>query len=290
MTVARDGESAPEPFETTETAVGTSLAYATYGDPEGTPVVFLHGTPGSRLLGGVLDSAARDRGVRVLSPDRPGYGHSELPDGLRLTSAGWIVEALADAVDAARLAVVGFSGGAPYALAAAATVPRRVRSVDLVSGTPPPAFVARRPFSQRLLAVLAESAPSLLGAGFALQSRLAARLPASVVASQYTAEEGDVDLPAPVARRVKADLREAFVRGTAGAVIDSRLFARPWPFEFEAVSRPVRLWHGTEDGLAPIEAVRAFAAALPDARLTGFERVGHLGTLLRARPRVVGEA
>lgn len=52
------------------------ITYAEYGLPEGEPVVFLHGTPGSRRLGELLAPAARENGIRLLSPNRPGYGGS----------------------------------------------------------------------------------------------------------------------------------------------------------------------------------------------------------------------
>ena len=46
------------------------MAYAECGDPGGVPVLFFHGTPGSRLLGALWDDAdGRDRGE---SEGRPG--------------------------------------------------------------------------------------------------------------------------------------------------------------------------------------------------------------------------
>ena len=65
---------------------GRRVAYATYGDPEGRPVVFCHGTPGSRLLARLLDAPATRRGVRVLAPDRPGVGES----GRTQRLLGWL--------------------------------------------------------------------------------------------------------------------------------------------------------------------------------------------------------
>jgi hypothetical protein len=55
---------------------GRRLAYATYGDPDGRPVLVHHGSPGSRLVGQLLDGAARERGLRLVAPDRPGFGRS----------------------------------------------------------------------------------------------------------------------------------------------------------------------------------------------------------------------
>ena len=101
------------------------LAYAEYGATGGDPAVFLHGTPGSRRLGALLDAAASEAGVRLIAPDRPGFGRSTDWTGRRPTdAAAWVEPLLADAgVDRAR--VVAFSGGAADALAADA-VPDRL--------------------------------------------------------------------------------------------------------------------------------------------------------------------
>ena len=53
------------------------MAYAECGDPGGVPVLFFHGTPGSGLLGALWDDAARQRDLRLLALDRPGYGRSD---------------------------------------------------------------------------------------------------------------------------------------------------------------------------------------------------------------------
>lgn len=114
------------------------VAYVEYGDPDGVPVLFFHGTPGSRVLGALYDEPARDRGVRVIAPDRPGYGRSSpWPDRTFADAPAFAVPVLDDAgVD--RAGVVGFSGGGPHALALAATRGDRVTRVDLVASAAPP--------------------------------------------------------------------------------------------------------------------------------------------------------
>ena len=47
-----------------------------FGDPEGEPVLHFHGSPSSRLEGNLAHIAALDRGIRLLSIDRPGFGLS----------------------------------------------------------------------------------------------------------------------------------------------------------------------------------------------------------------------
>ena len=51
--------------------------YYEYGDPNGTPVVALHGTPACGAGFAWADRRARTRGIRLLAPDRPGIGDSD---------------------------------------------------------------------------------------------------------------------------------------------------------------------------------------------------------------------
>jgi pimeloyl-ACP methyl ester carboxylesterase len=83
-------------------------------------VVVRHGIPGLRLFAALLADVAADAGVRLLVPDRPGYGRfSPPPDGW--TWWDWLTDlsTVLDAESVEWTAVLGFSGGGPFALAAA---------------------------------------------------------------------------------------------------------------------------------------------------------------------------
>jgi len=260
------------------------VAYAEYGDPGGTPVLFFHGTPGSRLLGAVYDEAARDRGLRVLAVDRPGYGQSEpWPDRTLADTGAFAVPVLDDAgVD--RVGVVGFSGGGPHALALAASHPGRVRRVDLVGGAVPHDCGPADPLTQRLLGTLAARTPRLLGGLLRVQTWVAGRNPSTVL-GQYTS--GDTEaVPADVTELVGRDFVEALDASRNGLLVESRLFGRPWDVALEEIDVSVHLWHGERDGNVPIEGARELRGRLPDAELTTFE-TDHLRTLLASRSAVL---
>ena len=150
---------------------GRRLAYTTDGDSEGRPVVFCHGTPGSRLLGRLLDAPATKRGVRVVAPDRPGIGPSEgAPVGIDDWPAD--VAALLSALGVESAGVIGFSGGAPYALAC-----HRLDAIDhatLVAAAGPPEL-GDTGRTQRLLGALSRTAPWLAAPLFRLQRWAIAR-------------------------------------------------------------------------------------------------------------------
>ncbi|WP_394338809.1 alpha/beta fold hydrolase, partial [Halopelagius longus] len=98
-----------EPERRTETTAsdGRTVAYAEFGDPNGDAALFFHGTPGSRVLGGLLAEAARERGVRLLCPDRPGIGGTDpLPEGSLAERAADAL-AVADDVGVGAAPVIG---------------------------------------------------------------------------------------------------------------------------------------------------------------------------------------
>ena len=64
-----------------------TLGYAQYGRPDGQPLFYFHGHPGSRLEARFAHEAAARAGLRVIALDRPGYGLSDSQPGRAIT--GW---------------------------------------------------------------------------------------------------------------------------------------------------------------------------------------------------------
>src|SRR4051794_31735998 len=92
------------------------------GALDGTPVVVFHPTPSSRLFVRQHADAALRQGVRLVGFSRPGSGGSTMTSpGLRVVAED--AERLADAAGLERFAVLGFSGGTPFAAATAALFP-----------------------------------------------------------------------------------------------------------------------------------------------------------------------
>ncbi|WP_423746063.1 alpha/beta hydrolase (plasmid) [Haladaptatus sp. SPP-AMP-3] len=265
---------------------GRTVRYAEYGDPAGVPAIFFHGTPGSRVLGAVFDGHARRHGVRLLAPDRPGYGRSSPNPSRGSTDVVADVTAVLDRAEVEHTAVVGFSGGARYALSLAATESSRVTDVHLVSGATPPSLRERTPGVQKLLGTLARTTPRLLTALFRGQRWVAKRASPDFVLAQYTTD-GAAPIPRDVAEIVRRDFIEAFETTRSGAVTECRRFAEAWDVRFEEIDDGVRLWHGRRDTNAPVDSVRRLSERLPDGELTIFENQDHLGALVRSRDSIL---
>lgn len=252
---------------------GRDLAYSVRGPDDGFPVVLHHGTPGSRLFAALLADAAVDAGIRLITPDRPGYGRSSPPpDGWDWHDWREDLTAVLDAESIDRAGVVGFSGGGPFAIAAAEG--ERVTRLALLSTVVPPsdaglAGLARVPYAIRLLFPLFGAFVSVSG-------------PDAVV-SQYT----DRSTSPPVARAVAADFHEALGSGgardgvslgNASAVErESRSFATE-SVDPGRLDLPVRAWHGTRDDNAPLPPIEEFVDGRGGTLTTA--DADHLGTLL----------
>jgi pimeloyl-ACP methyl ester carboxylesterase len=263
------------------------VRYAAYGDPDGRPLLLLHGTPGSHVFGELFADAARRRGVRVLVPDRPGFGGSPAWPGRTLADTAEFVAAVLDDAGASSAAVVGFSGGGPHALALAATAPGLVDSVDVVSCVAPPTRRRETPRGQRLLARAARSVPTLLRALVRVQVGVARRAPASFVLAQYTDAAGGDAVSEADAATLRRDYLAALRDRRDGLVRELRIVNEPWDVALGDVTAPVRLWHGAADANAPVDAARRLADDLPDCAVTVYDDADHLTALLHSRPAVL---
>jgi pimeloyl-ACP methyl ester carboxylesterase len=125
---------------------GRLMGYGVYGNPAAGPartIVFMHGTPGTRFFFHENHhKEALKAGVRVLVPERPGFGLSTFQAVRSMQShADDVVELLKLLGLEAVSAVVGYSAGGPYALAFARFHPKVVTGcVAVVSSLSPPIF------------------------------------------------------------------------------------------------------------------------------------------------------
>ena len=67
----------------------------------------------------IADKTAQMRGIRLIAPERPGYGLSDYRPFTILAQIAEDLGAVADAYGLDRFAIIGVSGGAPFAVAAA---------------------------------------------------------------------------------------------------------------------------------------------------------------------------
>ena len=277
---------------TTRLRDGRILAYAEAGPPGGFPVISCHGTPSCRLPGGWA-AAAEAVGARFIQPDRPGYGQSDFnPDHSLLEWARDVAE-LADSLGLGRFAVVGTSGGGPYAAVCGYALPERVSALALVCGCGPfwdvpevdACATAETGSWIRELVDLARNDPEAAVAHAREEceqdAAMLERDPAEWLQFWFENDDmpdGDREIAArPEVREWSfASLEESLRGGIEGYVQDELvLTVRPWGFRAEEISVPTSIWHGEQDTLAPVGGARYLAAAIPDSRAHFFPDEGH---------------
>jgi pimeloyl-ACP methyl ester carboxylesterase len=263
---------------------GRTLAYDDVGDPAGTPVVYLHGTPDSRL-GRPADDVSASAGVRLVAVDRPGAGDSDVHVGSTLRSLGHDLAVLLDELGLTRVLVVGWSGGGLAALGATTVLEDRVAGLGLVAPLPPveayaePGLVSclapgRRAFAELFVgepprAVAADVVPLLvpdpMDAAVARQHVL-----------EQAGERGRGELASvPGAVEALTEGLAASVRsGHAGLEEDVAQQLEPG-LDLSRITCPVRTFHGAEDGLSPPEVGAWLVSRLPNAVLDLSPEAGH---------------
>lgn len=267
---------------------GRKLGYAEYGDPAGMPVLHFHGTPDSRLEGCLpgVDETARRLGVRLVLPDRPGLGLSDYQPNRRILDWPEDVLELADALQLSRFAVVGVSGGGPYASACAYRLPERVTRAGIISGVGPldaPGAVQKMTTSDGKAVALGGRAPWLLRIVLWYSILGFRRDPQHFidqVAAELTLPDQAVlsrpDVRDPIIRMTAA----AFSRGARGPAWDYAVLAHPWGFRLEEISIPVCLWHGEDDRICPVGMGRKVAARIPGCKAAFFPGEGHFSVVV----------
>ena len=273
-------------MRTIQLADGRSLAWAEYGDPDGAPLIFHHGIPSSREAAAVLAGAAGRNAVRLIAPDRPGFGYSDpLPER---TILDWPddLEQLADHLELETFSVASISAGLPYVLAAGLRMPQRLERIALISGLgriDTAETLEGMSYEWRLIYSLFLKSRRLASLWMRGYGRAALRRPERVVAQQIKRmHEIDSEVlarPDVSANRI-ADLQQAFRQGPAAAGEEARMHLEPWGFEIADVQSDVYLWQGTLDESHPIHMGRTIAAELPNCRAVFAEGAGALGFVL----------
>lgn len=266
---------------------GRLLSVWTGGDPDGVPVVYFHGTPSSRLQAVSGHDAAARQGVRLIAANRPGYGAA--PDGpTSISSVAEDALALADGLGLSRFAVLGVSGGGPYALGCGVVAPERVAAVGVAVGIGPWRLIdppGTDPEDRKALE-LADAGD--VDAAMAVFRRSAADEYASMLQLDDEAmldefirpiSEQERAIFTPEMRAVwAADLREALT-SYDGYARDNLAWGGDWDIDLAAMRSPTWLWYGEEDRLVPAEHGRWLNERIAHSKLVIRSGCGHAGSI-----------
>jgi pimeloyl-ACP methyl ester carboxylesterase len=242
--------------------VGTrELAVEDAGPGSGFPILMMNGA-GSRHLFPPAVREGQEQGFRLIGYDRPGCGGSTSLPGRRIADCAGDIRAIMSDLSISRAAVWGSSGGGPYALAAAATLPEIVAAACVFASIGPygePGLdwaegLGGDDRREEIRKVLQE--PERARADFREQS-------AVTLAQQGSADwwlyrwgdraEQDAAHSREWAEHLALCTRDVLHAGDDGTFDDdgsweddSALYY-PWQFDLADIQAPVSFWHGLKD-------------------------------------------
>jgi pimeloyl-ACP methyl ester carboxylesterase len=261
---------------------GRTLGFAVYGRPDGTPLFYLHGWPSSRLEPFAMSQCCSELGVRLIAPDRPGLGLSDFQPGRKIPDFVGDLTELADHLDLERFAVLGVSGGGPYAAACAALLERRLSAAVLVCSVGPvdaPDACKGMVAINRWLLATARRFPRVAQCIGGLCLRIIWRKGDQAIPKQIEVRLPPSDRKALESTALRQALTnaslEALRHGTRGAAADGLLYGRPWGFSLASIRVPVFVWHGEADVIVPATMGHHLARMIPGCCARFFPEDGH---------------
>jgi pimeloyl-ACP methyl ester carboxylesterase len=277
---------------------GGSLAYVEYGNSNGVPVFFFHGWPSSKTMAQLTDTAARELGVRIISPDRPGIWESAFQANRTLLDWPDVLAQLADHLGLARFYIFAISGGAPYAYACGVRLRERVRALAIASGAPPIVDLSDHTGLLKLyrwMLALYRRSPKLLRALIYAARPVAALRPPIrfrpllLKIMQLQTCDASALRDSAAFEACFESQRHAWRASAKGIMADAEIYARPWGFRLEDVDVPVRLWHGKQDRAFSVRLAEEVAQRLLNCQAHFIDNEGHYSLPIRHVREILGD-
>lgn len=270
---------------------GRQLGYDEHGSPDGKPVLFMHGCPGSRLDWLMLDpdNHAAELNVRIIAVDRPGMGLSDFQHGRNLLDWPDDVAELADALRLDQFAVLAVSGGGPYGEVCAYELPGRLTRTAIVCGMGPreaPGSIegsswtlpGKSSITRKLILIMMAQT---------VRSRPEKLEPQFLAALSEPDRELLEERPELLQKSI-GSWQEAFHQGTGGVQLESALYTQPWGFQLQDISGDVHLWHGENDNNVLDSVGQYVAQAIPNCQANFLADEGHFSLPVNHMRAILG--
>lgn len=271
--------------QTVQLPDGRTLGFAEYGSTDGFPIFYFTGGNSSRLEGQWFDEAAIKHHVRLIVPDRPGFGLSTFAPRRALLDWPDDVLELANKLSIDTFSIFGLSGGGPHVLATAYKLPARLHRTAVVSGTAPPdmpdQYRGMWP-PVRLIFSTAKHLPTVnrfllrqMAGFYSNKDQMLKRMKQAMPQPDIALIEERPEVIEIFSEAAK----EAHRHGVQGDAWEWQLYVRSWGFLLKDIAMPLKLWYGLYDQQVPIGMGRYLAGVLPNADLIEVENGGHFSTV-----------
>ena len=259
---------------------GRRLAYRDYGDRAGRAVMVFHEGLGSSLLPPSAQQQAQALGLRLICPERPGFGQSDPRADYSFDGVADDMVELCDQLGLGAVQITGILSGSPSAITTAIRLGRRATGLLLCSGRPPrPVNAVRTRSIFTLFRARLESNPWVIETFYAiLRLRLSPQMVSRMIRGSVSSSPSDAayfEANPDIANYLAAAVGECLARSTRGAVDDIKAFRRASNQTVLGLNCPLTVWHGEDDVLAPLSDLLDYLGDLPrEVRI--FPGIGHL--------------
>lgn len=263
---------------------GRNLDVSEAGDPDGVPIFFMHGTPGSRLLFNSQVRDAEENNIRLLSYSRPGYGNSTRFRGRKIADAATDVKGIADHLGIDRFAVMGHSGGGSLTLACAALLADRVLGAASIAGVAPH-DAEGLDFYAGMGQYNVDDFNTLLTDEAKWEENNRRDMDIFIKGTTEEVIETISTLMCDADRKALSEEYAEMMKGQALEGSSSSLYGlkddnlsdlSPWGFDPSAIDVPVQIWHGSEDMFVPFAHGQWLANRIPAAESHLEKGEGHI--------------
>ena len=254
--------NADESARVLSTAAGV-VEFADYGT--GFPVLWLHGTPGGfDQVIRTLRLSDMPKRYRSIVPSRPGYLRTPLESGKRVDEQARLFKALLTELGIRHVAVVGSSGGGPYAIEFARQFPDTCSALILISAV------------TMSLAREEKHDPTLFDRVFT--TSLGRDFGLWLVRESFARRIKHIDVRDPLTR----DYAQATIETAVPTSLRTEGFENDWSnfadlsaLRLDEVHVPTLILHGTADTNVPYSHAEHAQRSIPRASVVSFDGYDH---------------
>ena len=256
---------------------GKTISYSVYGNKNGYPILMCHGANGTRLQAMKFADTADELNLKIITPDRPGYGESTTEEKRDYLEWAEDISEFLDLLGIEKLGILGISAGANYALACVYKYPSRFKKVVMVSATSG-AFLYRKG-PEKKLAEIVMSHPKLLHLYMEFIDKVNGKTKELKFNIQkFGLSDSDLELfeNLDLPELIDMSEREAYINGPEAPASDVLRMLKDIDFDSKSINKQITFWYGARDKIVPLETVAFIENIVPKYKIVIKSDAGHL--------------
>ncbi len=222
-----------------------------------------------------FDKIASNLKIRLICLDRPGIGLSDFSNKRKLLDWPILVSSVADSLDIKEFSVLGLSGGGPYALACAYSIPDRICSIAVVSGMGPSSYKETKNDLALFVPRLIKPMRFLVAWGL---KKGAKKNPKKLI-KKIKKTLSNIDITYLNHENRMSELLTAFLecfkQGLRGYLKEAEIYRNDWGFKLSDIKTNVKIWHGKIDKNVSVELAKRISKEILNCKARIIENEGH---------------